>query len=828
MSPVAPGRRAVLRWARRLFRREWRQQLLVFVMLTAAVAAAVTLATTTVNGASHTSGEFGDARAVLVIEGKDAAEAKAGVDQAAAQYGTIEPIAHAEVAVPGSLDMLDVRDQSPAGAFSSPTLRLLDGRYPTTAGEVALTRSAAKALFTSLGATVELQGSGTAGGAATTVQVVGIIENPAQLDDTFALVAPGTLPDPVSYRVLFDADPPSRNGVESPARVPGQSGLIFVGDSSDAKTVATAVFAASTVAMTLVGLLAGAAFLVIAQRRQRQLGLLAAIGARDRDVRMVMVAYGLYLGVLGAVVGGVLGVGASILVSGWVETAANHRIDRLDLPWVLISVLLALEVLVAMLAAWWPARKTSRMSVMAALSGRPAIPEPVHRSLLVALVLLGGGIASVAYSRPSTEHVRPPFLIGGLLGVIIGTVFVAPAAIRLLGVFAQWLPFAPRLALRDLARYQARAAAALGAVALGLGIAVAVIGVVSANEYRTDEGNLSSRELLIRVASASSNSGDGPGLEVTPVAATATETAALDARAARVVAAMGDGYVATPLDMAYSPTTLDDTGSGARVSVGQRLDDPNTLRFVGFPYVATPEVLALYDIDPASVGASTELLTSMTSQLLLVGGGPGRINLAGPSTGTQVVDLPAFSSSPRTLVTEAALERNGWNAARAAWIVEARSGLSDAQLTAARAVAAELGLTVESRSSQDGLATARTSATLIGAALALAVIAIAVGLIRNESARDLRTLTATGAAPRTRRALTASTAAALALLGVVLGIGGAYAALMAVYKSTLYKLVPVPVEQLVSLAVGLPLAAAVAGWCLAGRTPSSFSRQALD
>ena len=145
MSPVAPGRRAVLRWARRLFRREWRQQLLVFVMLTAAVAAAVTLATTTVNGASHTSGEFGDARAVLVIEGKDAAEAKAGVDQAAAQYGTIEPIAHAEVAVPGSLDTLDVRDQSPAGAFSSPTLRLLDGRYPTTAGEVALTRSAAKA-----------------------------------------------------------------------------------------------------------------------------------------------------------------------------------------------------------------------------------------------------------------------------------------------------------------------------------------------------------------------------------------------------------------------------------------------------------------------------------------------------------------------------------------------------------------------------------------------------------------------------------------------------------------------------------------------------------
>ena len=33
-----PARRAVIRWAWRLFRREWRQQLLVLAMLTVAVA----------------------------------------------------------------------------------------------------------------------------------------------------------------------------------------------------------------------------------------------------------------------------------------------------------------------------------------------------------------------------------------------------------------------------------------------------------------------------------------------------------------------------------------------------------------------------------------------------------------------------------------------------------------------------------------------------------------------------------------------------------------------------------------------------------------------
>ena len=53
------------------------------------------------------------------------------------------------------------------------------------------------------------------------------------------------------------------------------------------------------------------------------------------------------------------------------------------------------------------------------------------------------------------------------------------------------LPFAPRLALRDLARYQARAAAAIAAITLGLGASVTIVVLAQANQYRADEGNLS-------------------------------------------------------------------------------------------------------------------------------------------------------------------------------------------------------------------------------------------------------------------------------------------------------------------------------------------------
>ena len=137
-------------------------------------------------------------------------------------------------------------------------------------------------------------------------------------------------------------------------------------------------------------------------------------------------------------------------------------------------------------------------------------------------------------------------------------------------------------------------------------------------------------------------------------------------------------------------------------------------------------------------------------------------------------------------------------------------------------------MTIEVRSTEGGLPAVRTGAAIAGAVLAMAIIAIALGLIRGESARDLRTLTATGASPRTRRALTASTAAALAVLGVLLGTGAAYLALLAVFHSDLSQLLPVPFGQLVPLVVGLPIAATAVGWLLAGREPRGIARQALD
>ena len=154
--------------------------------------------------------------------------------------------------------------------------------------------------------------------------------------------------------------------------------------------------------------------------------------------------------------------------------------------------------------------------------------------------------------------------------------------------------------------------------------------------------------------------------------------------------------------------------------------------------------------------------------------------------------------------------------------------MTSQQVADARAFAADNGLTIETRRESSSFATIKAIAIAAGALLALAILAMTVGLIRSESAGDLRTLTATGATSRIRRTLTAATAGALALLGALLGLAGAYVALVATYLDDLGYLGRIPGLPLVLIVVGVPLAATAAGWLLAGREPAAIASTAIE
>ncbi len=93
----------------------------------------------------------------------------------------------------------------------------------------------------------------------------------------------------------------------------------------------------------------------------------------------------------------------------------------------------------------------------------------------------------------------------------------------------------------------------------------------------------------------------------------------------------------------------------------------------------------------------------------------------------------------------------------------------------ARLAAAAAGLTIETKNSIPSVGVIIDWATVFGV-LALGILAMTLGLIRSETARDLRTLAATGASRWTRRTLTGVTAGALGVAGAVLGTVAAYVA----------------------------------------------------
>jgi putative ABC transport system permease protein len=402
-------------------------------------------------------------------------------------------------------------------------------------------------------------------------------------------------------------------------------------------------------------------------------------------------------------------------------------------------------------------------------------------------------------------------VIIGTVAVVLAILLASPLAIRLLAAGAARTPVGIRLALRDLARYQARSGAALAAISLALGIAVAAVIAAAAAEHTAGEGNLSDRQLLFRV-------GDAEPLipERTPA-----ELVRLRSEVDRLAATL-DHPAVVALDAAVNPT--DKEGRGGQVlRPAVMLAKPvgeHTLRDIGVLYIATPELLGHLRLDLALAGPDTDVLTPHTGELRFAN--LANHSEAAPSVTT--IDLPVYTSAPASLLTPEGLRRGGWQPARAGWLVKVRTPPTGAQLVQARQLAADAGMTVETRDTQTELTAIRSGATAAGMLLALGILAMTVGLIRGEAAGDLRTLTATGATGTTRRTLTAATSGALALLGVLLGATGAYLALLAGYHNDLGALGRVPVTPL----VGLPLTAAAVGWLLAGREPSALARQPLE
>jgi putative ABC transport system permease protein len=839
-SGGAPARRAVVRWAWRLFRREWRQQLIVIGLLIVAVVGAVGGIAFAAAGPSSPSAEFGTANRLLAISGSASAQA-AGVATARARFGQIEVIQHASAAIPGSVNSVDVRAQRPGGLYSSSMLRLDAGHYPAV-GQVAMTSGVAAIYRLRIGSVWH------EGGRA--LRVVGLVENPGNLADQFALVAPGELGRTDRTTVLFDATGAQLRSSGLPSHAILQSRPPYNPGFPPA-----AVLVLDTIALLFIGLIAVAGFTVLAQRRLRALGMLQAVGATDRHVRLVLLANGAVVGLVAAVTGTLVALASWAALVPRLETIVQHRIATFSLPWWEVASAAALTVATAVVAAWWPARAAARVPVVAALSGRPASPRQGRRPAAVGAALLAIGLAMIAMSR---QGKTPPLIIGGLVLTAAGVLLLGPIAIGALAVIGKSAPLAIRLALRDLARYRARSGAALAAISLVTGIVAAI--AISAAGAEISQGslgtagwtNLPANQLMVYISPGGANN--------LPEILPRLSAARLDRLESLVGEFAGSlhGQHVVPLDAAESagsPVQHIGRISGLpTATLAMSATAPNGKQgslAVGPLYVATPALLRFYGVGAAAIRPGTDIVTSrpaMTgAKIMDFGSIPVRCQATGgtcPAPGAQnsrpqsrdlgepivqKLTLPAYVSAPNTLLTAHAMAVLGMHPVLAAWLIQTPKALTPAQVTTAYHWAAANGLTAETSrfAAQASIGSVSDKAIAIGVLAVLAVLAMTVGLIRSETAGDLRVLSATGASSSTRRLLTGATASALALLGAVLGTCAAYLGIIA-WNRGLHILTEVPVVKLAILIVGLPLLALTAGWLLAGREPAAIARQPLD
>jgi putative ABC transport system permease protein len=798
------ARRAVARWGWRLVRREWRQQLLVFGLLTVAVAAMVTGASVAA-AAPGQPGEatFGTATAMITLPGSDPRLA-ADIAAIRQRHGTVDVIESANLST-GTTGHVQLRAEDPRAPLGSPMLALVSGRYPAAPGEVALTGAVADLYGVRRGGVVRLAGQ--------EYRVTGIVRNPSNLLDEFALVEPGQVAVPAQVSILLDARRGSIPGLPSAASVsyPGAGGSGF--------SPAVIALAASVLGLVFIGLVAVAGFTVLAQRRLRALGMLSCLGATDRNVQLVMVANGAAVGVAAVIAGGIAGFGAWLAYVPHVQAATGHVIDPLGLPWWTISIGMALAVITAMLAARQPARMVARVPVVAVLSGRPPELDAVHRSAAAGLTTLAAGLVLLLFSGGRSGGSLPLCLIITSAGMFLLTGSCVTVLARAAGPRS---PVAVRIALRDLARYRTRSGAALAAVSFAVFLAmVTTLGASFRFSMPLDwtGENLTPSQLIVY-----------PNAQAGVRALRAEVITLASQLRARPVLPL---YTAVPAHQDRAPGT------------SATLTQLNNLRnnFSGTVYVATPALIARFGIRQNEIGASTDILTmrpglaAEPDMLLTNCFPPPGSSYTCPATTSAVSDpviqtfssLPSGTSAPNTVITMHAVQALHAKVMLAGWLIQTPEPVTAVQISSARSAVAGAGGTLETKSGQLGLSQIASGATAAGILIALGVLAMSVGLIRSESAGDLRTLAATGASGRTRRAITSATAGALALLGAVLGSAVAFAAVAAWAPGSVpATLAHVPWADVLLILTGLPVLAVVVGWLLAGRQPPVISRQPLE
>ena len=696
-----------------------------------------------------------------------------------------------DTTVPGELTVGDrtaeaeLRELAYAEPLARGLYRQVAGRPPTGPAEVDLTTALAHRLGARVGAVVQLTRP------AARLRVVGVVASTSRTDALGALVSGGLLPAATPpNRLLVDLPGPvrwatvtrlNRAGLLAEPRRPVADAPPEPDRSAPSARTVTTVALVVGLALLEVVLLAGPAFAVGARRQTRELALLSATGAEPRDVRRVVLASGLVLGLAAGALGVVLGVAAGRLLVPLLVARTHTLAGPFEVPALQVLAVLAVAVGTALLAAVVPARLAARQDVVAGLTGRRGI---VVSRRWVPVAGIAGAAVGALVARAGAQHHDAVILLLGSAIAELGLVATTPALVGAAGRLGPRLPATARLALRDASRNRSRTAPAVSAVLAAVAGAVAVGTYVASIDGRDRERYSDSAAPGTVVVGNLM-----PGREV--------ETAGRVLRAqlpgARVVpvraADFTSGYLAVepapeqacPLNVLTAPPTRAQVRHAVR---DPRCRVPDTITRIGSGTVVG---------GPDELAALTGVRSAATTAVLLRGGvvaPPESVQADGtvrasfqvitndgrPPVDAKPVALPGRAlprGVPRyTVVSPAAAARLGVASSAQGVVAVLGHPVGTATEDRVRSALRKAGLQTDpyvERGYRSSIGPVLLALVAGSALLVVGAASIATGLAAAEGRADLATLAAVGASPSLRRGLAGLQSAVTAGLGALLG-----------------------------------------------------------
>ena len=251
-------------------------------------------------------------------------------------------------------------------------------------------------------------------------------------------------------------------------------------------------------------------FLMNLGERRAQLAILRAVGATQWQIRRVLLAESLVMGVVGSVLGALLGWGGARLLLGTMAKWAESAPFELHLSWPPFALAGGLGIGVALLGTWLPVRRAGRISPMEAVrAGTPQAEQAVSRRVTAV-----GAVLFVAAGVVVTACIRGWLPTHGFLFIPAGVAFLAtfvllipllvpPLARAVRPLLAPLTGPVGHLAEQQLSRRRARAGLTVGVlyIAIGAGVGLGTTMINHVQDVRNWHHRTMQGDLFVRANS---------------------------------------------------------------------------------------------------------------------------------------------------------------------------------------------------------------------------------------------------------------------------------------------------------------------------------------